>query len=329
VAYYGVAKAGAIVVPVDAMLTPEEVTFIVQDSGATALITGLEDPAAIQQIRKATSLSVLILSFEAATVDGGLRQADMVAAGRVDFKFAVADPDELSSISYTSGTTGKPKGAMLSHRNVLLSAALIAEVHGRSSRDIFLSALPCTHVYGNAIIHANMFVGGRFVLLRRFDAEAALSAIATHKVTMFEGVPTMYFRILSHSRLSEHDVSSLTLCTVGGQSIPVETIAEVERVFGCPLLELWGMTELGGPAITHDHNRRGPIDPFPGWKSTSGRSTAVSVTTQDRSANFAFGARSSCKAISIVPKRPGTPLISTVGCIPATSRLRTMRETST
>jgi long-chain acyl-CoA synthetase len=271
VAYYGVTKTGAVVVPVDAMLTPEEVTFIVQDSGATALITGLEDPAAIHQIRKATTLSVLILSFEAASVDGGLRQEDLVAAGREDFKFAVAAPDELSSISYTSGTTGKPKGAMLSHRNVLLSAALTAQVHGRTSRDIFLSALPCTHVYGNAIIHANMLVGGRFVLLRRFDAEAALSAVATHKVTMFEGVPTMYFRMLSHSRLSAHDVSSLTLCTVGGQSIPVETITDVERVFGCPLLELWGMTELGGPAVTHDRNKRGPIGsigrPLPGTEA--------------------------------------------------------------
>lgn len=257
VAYYGVAKTGAVVVPVDAMLTPQEVTFIIKDSGATTLVTGLEDPAAIQQIRNATSLSLLVLSFEAASVDGGLRQDDLVASGRDDFEAVDANPDDLSSISYTSGSTGKPKGVMLSHRNVLLSAALTAEIHGRTSRDVFLSALPCTHVYGNAIIHANMLVGGRFVLLRRFDAEAALSAIATHKVTMFEGVPTMFFRILSHSRLSAHDLSSLTLCTVGGQSIPVDTIAEVERVFGCPLLELWGMTELGGPAVTHDRNRRG------------------------------------------------------------------------
>jgi long-chain acyl-CoA synthetase len=88
------------------------------------------------------------------------------------------------------------------------------------------------------------------ILLRRFDAEAALSSIETHQVTMFEGVPTMYFRILAQSRLKFHDIRSLVRCTVGGQSIPLEKIAEVERVFGCPLVELWGMTELGGPAIT-------------------------------------------------------------------------------
>lgn len=259
IAYYGVAKAGAVVVPVDAMLTPEEVAFIIKDAGATALITGLESAAAIQQIQKSTSLSLLVLSFEAPSVKGGLRQDDLVASGQDDFEFVAASPDSLSSISYTSGSTGTPKGAMLSHKNILLSASLTARIHGRTGDDVFLSALPCTHVYGNAIIHANMLVGGRLILLRRFDAEAALSAIDAHKVTVFEGVPTMYFRILSHSRLSNHNLSSLTMCTVGGQSIPIETIAEVERVFGCPLLELWGMTELAGPAVTHDRRRRGPV----------------------------------------------------------------------
>jgi long-chain acyl-CoA synthetase len=270
IAYYGVAKTGAVIIPVDAMLTADELAFIIKDSRASVLITGLEDRAAIQEVRHATSLPTLILSFEAPSVDGALRQSDLVASGKDTFRPVDRLPDELSSISYTSGTTGKPKGAMLSHRNIVQSAALTTEAHGRTGNDVFLSALPCTHVYGNAIIHASMFVGGRLVLLRRFDAEAALSAIATHRVTVFEGVPTMYFRMLAHSRLSAHDLSSLSLCTVGGQSIPVETITDVERIFGCPLLELWGMTELGGPAVTHDRYRRGPIGsigrPFPGME---------------------------------------------------------------
>jgi enoyl-CoA hydratase/carnithine racemase len=159
---------------------------------------------------------------------------------------------------------------MLSHRTVLLSASLTAEAHRRTSEDTFLSALPCTHVYGNAILHASFMVGGRFVLLRRFDAEAALAAIATHKVTVFEGVPAMYTRILSHSRLHVHDLSSLNRCTVGGQSIPVEVILAAESVFSCPLIELWGMTELGGPAITHQPGKfspRGSIgQPLPGME---------------------------------------------------------------
>ena len=251
IAYYGVAKTGAVVVPVDAMLTPEEVTFIVRDSGATVLITGLEDAAALEGIRNETSLSTLILAFEARMVDDAIVQSDVVTSGDPDCQQVIPDLDQVSSICYTSGTTGKPKGAMLSHGNVLLSAALTAEAHGRAADDVFLSALPCTHVYGNAIVHASMMVGGRLVLLRRFDAETVLSSIQKHHVTMFEGVPTMYFRILSHSRLGQYDLGSLTRCTVGGQSTPVESIAEVERIFRCPLLELWGMTELAGPAISH------------------------------------------------------------------------------
>jgi long-chain acyl-CoA synthetase len=262
VAYYGVAKTGAVVVPIDAMLTPEEVVFIVRDCCASVLISGIIDPQIISHIRDATQLKTIVTSFEAPAMADCHRQADLMAGGQPDFKPATVDLDALSSISYTSGTTGNPKGAMLSHRTVLLSAALSAEAHGRSGSDIFVSALPCTHVYGNAIIHAAFAVGARLVLLRRFDSEAALSAISAHRATMFEGVPTMYFHMLAHSRLALHDLSSLTRCTVGGQAMPVEKIAEVERVFGCPLIELWGMTELGGPAATHtfgDAPRHGSI----------------------------------------------------------------------
>jgi long-chain acyl-CoA synthetase len=258
VAYYGAAKAGAVVVPVDFMLTPEELIFIAKDSGATALISGLEDAAALEQIRSAAALPALILSFEAATVDGGVRQADLIEAGSELFRAVSVAADDLASISYTAGTTGKPKGVMLSSRNVLLGAALTAQAHARTADDVFLSALPCTHVYGNSIVHASLMVGGRFVLLRRFDSEAVLSSIEKHQVTMFEGVPMMYLRLLSHSRREKHDVRSLLRCTVGGQAIPVEKIGEVERVLGCPLIELWGMTELAGPAVTHQGSERGP-----------------------------------------------------------------------
>lgn len=251
IAYYGAAKAGAVVVPVDAMLTPDEVEFIINDSGATVLVSGVEDAADLNEIRNGTDLSLVILSFEAADTDGCIRQENILESGSPDFQPVAVDPEDLGSITYTSGTTGKPKGALLTHHNVLLSAAGTADGHLRSSEDVFVSALPCTHVYGNAIVHACMFVGGKLVLLRRFDSETALAAIAEHRATMFEGVPAMYFRILSHSRLHQHDVSSLRFCTVGGQTIPLETIKEVEHVFGCPLGELWGMTELGGPAIMH------------------------------------------------------------------------------
>jgi long-chain acyl-CoA synthetase len=258
VAYHGVLKTGAVVVPVDFMLTAEEVIFIARDCDATVLISGLEDPAALEQVRSEASLPTLVLSSGAAEVSNAVRQSDLIEQGDTLFPPVETHLDELACISYTSGTTGKPKGVMLSHRNILLGAALTAQAHCRTADDVFLSALPLTHVYGNNIIHASILVGGRFVLLRRFDSEAALSSIEAHRVTMFEGVPTMYLRILSHSRREKHDLRSLVRCTVGGQTMPLGKIPEVERLLGCPLVELWGMTELAGTAATHQVTEQGP-----------------------------------------------------------------------
>lgn len=258
IAYYGLAKAGAVIVPLDFMLTPDEIIFVVNDCEAKACITGVPDPRMLERIRNETALSQLILSDEVVNPPDAIRQSDVVASGTGEFQPIPVDVDSLASIAYTAGTTGKPKGVMLTHRNILSSALLTAEAHQRGPDDVFLSALPCTHVYGNSIIHASIWVGARFVLLRRFDAETTLASIARHRVTMFEGVPTMFLRILAHSRREKHDLSSLTRCTVGGQSMPVEKIGEVERLTGAKLLELWGMTELGGPAITHLASNPGP-----------------------------------------------------------------------
>ncbi len=251
IAYYGAAMTGAVVVAIDALLAPDEVAFIIKDSGAKILISGLADADGIGAILDQTGVQTLVLTAEAAAVQGGIPLARLVADGEAWFQSAPVKSDDLASISYTSGSTGTPKGAMLSHRNILVSAQLTARIHRRTRDDRVVTALPCTHVYGNAIIHAAFLTGGKLILLRRFDAEAALAAIARHTATLFEGVPTMYFQILAHSRLAKHDLSSLTRCTVGGQSMPIEKMHETERVFGCRLLELWGMTELGGPVTSH------------------------------------------------------------------------------
>ena len=132
---------------------------------------------------------------------------------------------------------------------------MTALMHGRSSADVVVSALPLSHVYGN-IVEINFAVacGMSLVLLPRFDEESVLSSIERHRATMFEGVPTMYVRLINFPRLGEFNRSSLRLCTVGGQTMPPSQMEEVQRLFGCPLRELWGMTELGGLGTTHPHN---------------------------------------------------------------------------
>ncbi|HEY0178562.1 MAG TPA: AMP-binding protein, partial [Dokdonella sp.] len=155
------------------------------------------------------------------------------------------------TIGYTSGTTGRPKGAMLTHRCVFSSLSGTATVHVRHDGDVVLSSLPFPHVYGNIVMNAMFLAGTRLVATPKFDAAEAFALIASERVTLFEGVPTMYYQMLAHPGLDAADLSSLDRCTVGGQTMPVANIEAVMRRFGCPLLELWGMTEVAGPAITH------------------------------------------------------------------------------
>jgi long-chain acyl-CoA synthetase len=154
-------------------------------------------------------------------------------------------------MGYTSGTTGHPKGAMLSHRAIAMNVALTAVMHVRTAADVVVSALPCAHVYGNVVMNGALAYGSTLVLHKAFNEQAVLESIQRHKATMLEGVPTMYMYLLNSPELGRYDLSSLTRCTVGGQTMPVAKMQQVEQTFGCPLIELWGMTELGGLGTTH------------------------------------------------------------------------------
>ena len=159
-------------------------------------------------------------------------------------------PKDLSTIAYTSGTTGHPKGAMQSHEAVILNGSMMSQLHMRGSDDIVVSALPCPHVYANVLMTGMMMFGTKLVLHKTFEVEAIFEAIKIHKATIFDGVPTMYMFMLNSSNLEKSDLSSLKRCYVGGQTMPVATMAAVEKEFKVPLIELWGMTEIAGLGAT-------------------------------------------------------------------------------
>jgi long-chain acyl-CoA synthetase len=170
--------------------------------------------------------------------------------------------DALSTICYTSGTTGHPKGAMHSHKNVIVNAAMTATMTLRTRADTVVTSLPCPHVYGNVVMNGCFLYGMTLVLLPRFEEVEILKAIQDHEATMFEGVPTMYMYLLAHPDFDDYDLSSLTRCTVGGQTMPAAKSEEFERRVGCPLLELWGMTEIAGLGTInpqYGENRHGSI----------------------------------------------------------------------
>ena len=261
VSYFAIARLGAVVNPVNTMLTPSEIEYVVRDCGAKAIIASPEKVAAIMGV-KAVSDVRAVISFGADSAEGAvsfdaLLAADMPAPPPVD-----VDPSALSTIGYTSGTTGRPKGAMQSHRAVMTNGAMTSQMHMRGPHDCVVSALPCPHVYANVIMTGMMMFGAKLVLHGKFDPAAVFADIATHKATIFDGVPAMYMFMLNSPAIKDADLSSLTRCYVGGQTMPVATMEAVEKAFKAPLIELWGMTEIAGLGATHPlygKNKHGSI----------------------------------------------------------------------
>ncbi len=250
VSYYGALKTGAVINPVNVMLTPAEVAYVTRDCGAKALI-GSADKVARALAAGVSGLTAIV--FGDSSVAGATPFSELVAK-RSSFEPVAVRPDALSTIGYTSGTTGHPKGAMQSHRAVILNGAMTAQLHLKTPHDTVVSALPCPHVYGNVVFNGAMMYGLKLVMHPRFDPPEILTSIQSHRATMFEGVPTMYMYMLVHPDFDRFDLSSLSRCTVGGQTMPVAKMEEVEKRFGCPLIELWGMTELAGLGTTFPSN---------------------------------------------------------------------------
>ena len=146
-----------------------------------------------------------------------------------------AAPSALSTIGYTSGTTGHPKGAMQSHRAVFLNCALTATLHVRNERDVVVTALPAPHVYVNVSSTASSWPAARSCSWSASIRKGALERIARHRATLFEGVPSMYMMMLAHPALGRFDLSSLTRCTVGGQTIAETVMRSWEERAGAPL----------------------------------------------------------------------------------------------
>src|SRR5215470_8576389 len=250
IAYHAALRAGAVVNPINVMLTAEEVAFVLNDCGAAAIFTSGDKAEVIAGLTRSVPTLRRVIGFDGASGDvtgfGDLLEHPAAAP-----EAPRPDPASLSTIGYTSGTTGHPKGAMQSHRAVFLNSAALAAVQTRTDRDVLLTALPLPHVYGNIVMNGTFMAGATLVLMERFDPAQALAAIQRHRATVFDGVPTMYAMMLADPALPGTDLSSLRICTVGGQTMPVAKMQEWEQRSGVPLLEIWGMTELAGAGTSN------------------------------------------------------------------------------
>lgn len=267
VAYYGIAKTGAVINPINVMLTPEEVRYIVEDSGARAVVASADKGGPLLDMKGLGNLSEVILWGEKIPT-GVTSFTDFLREGSRNFDVVPREPGDLAAICYTSGTTGRPKGAMQSQRSVIGVAVGTVLMAARGPQDRVINSLPLAHVYGSCAFNASMMAGSTLIVVPRFNEVAVLSAIAEHGATLMDGVPTVYYYLLSHPDFDKYDLSSLTRCWVGGQTLPVAKSVEFTERTGCPVHEVWGMTELSGATSANPvvgPNKLGTIGiPYPG-----------------------------------------------------------------
>ncbi len=236
VVYWGILLAGGIVVPMNPLLKAGEIDYFFTDSGAKIAFVW---PDFLAEATKGAENS-------------GTRIVETGPMGPNDFEGGdpIADPtpredDDTAIILYTSGTTGRPKGAELTHRNIHLNALRSAQViQTMTSDDIVMGCLPLFHVFGLVVgLNAATISGASLALIPRFDPQAAIEVIEKERVTIMQGVPTMYAAILNHPESDGMDASSLRTCASGGSAMPLEVMRSFEEKFGCVILEGYGLSE--------------------------------------------------------------------------------------
>jgi len=176
-----------------------------------------------------------------------------LAAVVPDTQVIEREPEDLAVIFYTSGTTGKPKGAELTHANLSKNAEVSSRLFSVTSDDVIFGGLPMFHSFGQTCaLNASVQMGACVTLLPRFDAAAALETLQRDRVTIFEGVPTMYAALLHYPQHADYDTSALRLCVSGGAALPVEILRGFEETFGCIILEGYGLSETS-PVASFNH----------------------------------------------------------------------------
>jgi long-chain acyl-CoA synthetase len=277
-AYYGALMAGAVVVNFSPLYTPAELEAQVEDSGTRLLFTVSARallPTAIEVLDNSRLERLVVGSVAGALPPVKsllyrlLKRRDIAARPRdsriTAFSALIAhdragpdvaiDPEDLALLQYTGGTTGTPKGAMLSHQNLSANARQIDAIDPRpDAPDRIMGVLPLFHIFANScVLNRTVCKGAEMVLLPRFDAGQVLAAVERTRATALPGVPTMYQALLDHPGIAGADLSSLRICISGGAPLPREVGRRFEEKTGARLVEGYGLTESGGVVSTNPY----------------------------------------------------------------------------
>ena len=261
--YFGILYAGCTVVPINVLLSGEEIQFHLEDSDAKLLFAHSFFEASARAGADAAGVELSLANGDEPTTAEGMARCE---------PFRELHPTsavDTAVILYTSGTTGKPKGAELTHSNLLMNCTVVPpRLAPVSSDDVALAALPLFHSFGQTSIqNTTISFGGTFTLLPRFTPEEAFAIMERDRVTRFAGVPTMYFALLHHEAERAYDLSSLRFCLSGGAPMPVEVMRAFEERFSVQILEGYGLSETAPVASFNsvDRPRKPGSIGYPVW----------------------------------------------------------------
>ncbi len=280
--YYGILKIGAVVVPLNVLLKGREIAYHLADSDARAYFCfqGAADlpmgEFGFEGFSQTDKCEHFILINAAASVEKSPFEntktfAELIFDQPTEFDSIDTKPDDTAVILYTSGTTGQPKGAELTHLNMLLNARLSDTMYPKHPHDVHLIALPLFHSFGQTVqMNAGIYNRATLNLLPRFTPENALAEMEKNAVTFFAGVPTMYWALLNFPAADKFDLArisaNLRICNSGGSPMPVEVLKGFESKFQTKIVEGYGLSETSPVAVFNkiENARAGSIG-FPVW----------------------------------------------------------------
>jgi long-chain acyl-CoA synthetase len=248
--YYATAMLGALIVPLNFRLAAAELAYILNDSGSTVVLVGPDHEALYAAIQPHLQTAPTVITTTPGDLPAGMLHYEECLANASDrFTPEAVDEHDLAGLFYTSGTTGHPKGVMLSHRNLVTNAYHLMNIAHEQEGEVYLHCCPMFHLADGPTSHRITWLGGTHVVLPGFDPVAVLEAIQRERVTSLLLVPTMINLLVNQPTVGDYDLSSLRRILYGASPMPVELLRRANHTFGCDLLHLYGLTETS-PLLT-------------------------------------------------------------------------------
>jgi long-chain acyl-CoA synthetase len=258
--YYATPEMGTLAVPLNIRLSAREIVYILNDSGSNTLFVGPEFLPLLAEIRhQLPALRHCIFTGDGPAPEGFYSYERLLDGASPDFTPTPVGPEDLAALFYTSGTTGHPKGVMLSHANLLSNAYHFLAANIWQEGDVYLHACPMFHIADGPTSHAITWLGGRHVIIPTFKPDLALEVMERERVSLTLLIPTMINFLINHPDATKRDLSALRTIAYGGAPMPAELVRGAMQILQCSFCQAYGLTETA-PLLTLFSSQERAID---------------------------------------------------------------------